>query len=517
MARLKLLAGTALATLAGCGPAELDKEPVGVKTSALRPDTPGNSLQFAFDAGDIVENHSSSQGRFKVHYTRNGPNAVPSADVGVTGVPDFVEDVAETYESVLMHYETTLGFAAPLSDSANPDNGGDAAFDVYLVDFAGVGDGHFQTDSCTSTNPQQCSGFMVQENDFAGYGYPSTQVANKILCSHEFFHGVQAAYDTEQGSVFSEGSAVWATESFDDSLKDFEGFLGGYFQNPDRSLDVPLPGPVDPFSYGSAIFFQFLEERYGKGTVRGLWESVKNGSGGSADPYWLDALDPLLVQKGSSFAEGFADFATWNLMTTIYADPSRSYKEGKRYPRVKVDAVEAPYSDEKLRVFYASAQYYGLVPTGRAEMTAALVNPADTPQASEGLVLLLASRTGSVFAPVTRVADATAGTETIDTSGASEFIAVVVNTRTQGESARPGLCIGSVAEVVECRATLGGSGGAAGAGGSAGSAGTPTNPSSGDDSSGCGCRIHQSSQSLGWLWLLGLLSIRLLRRRRALP
>ena len=29
---------------------------------------------------------------------------------------------------------------------------------------------------------------------------------------------------------------------------------------------------MDPFSYGSAIFFQFLEERYGAGTIRALWE-----------------------------------------------------------------------------------------------------------------------------------------------------------------------------------------------------------------------------------------------------
>ena len=86
------------------------------------------------------------------------------------------------------------------------------------------------------------SGFIVQENDFAGYGYPSLTYANRVLASHEFFHAVQAAYDSEQSSIIGEGSAVWATEQFDGSLADFEGFLPGFFKHPDRSLDKPIAG-----------------------------------------------------------------------------------------------------------------------------------------------------------------------------------------------------------------------------------------------------------------------------------
>lgn len=521
MARLRLGAALACAAVVGCGAGEPGAEDIATTRNAVRPDTPGASLQFKFNASDVVETHQSSQGRFLVHFTRNGSNAVPAADGDNSGVPDFAEDVAETYESVLTHYES-LGFSAPLSDAGKADNGGDGAFDVYLVDFAGVGDGNFQKEFCTSENPQRCSGYMVQENDYVGYGYPSTQLANRILCSHEFFHAVQAAYDTEQGSVFSEGSAVWATESFDASLKDFEGFLGGYFQNPDRSLDVPLPGPVDPFSYGSGIFFQFLEERHGAGTVRGLWQAVENGSGGVADPYWLTALDPLLATKGSSFAETYTDFATWNLMTALRGDPSRSYAAGKSYPPVKLESVDAPYSKDKLRVFYASAQYYRLMPGGRAEMTAALVNTPTAPNATEGLSLLLASRSGSLYDPVVRVADVAAGTETVATASAAELVVIVVNPKAEGESARPGLCIGTADEVTNCRNNLSGAaggGGAAGSAGSGGTAGTASNAAKDDGESGCGCRtVRRSPLPLGpWLLGLGLAYSLCLRRRSRRP
>jgi hypothetical protein len=118
--------------------------------------------------------------------------------------------------------------------------------------------------------------------------------ANRILGSHELFHAVQSAYDVEQGSVLAEGTAVWATEQFDPSLDDLEWFITGFFENVDRPLDEPLPGPADPYSYGAGVFFQFLHEALGPTVVRSLWERCEDGAGGVDDPYWLDVLDATL-------------------------------------------------------------------------------------------------------------------------------------------------------------------------------------------------------------------------------
>ncbi len=516
--------------LSGCGEAPLPGPHDAPGLAPLvRPDTPGNNLLFRFAPGDVVDSHGSQGGRFLVHYTTAGPNAVPLADADASGVPDFVEEVAAVYEEVLTYYHDDLGFRAPLDDLKIADNGGDGRFDVYLVDFAGKGDGNFQNDACTSGNPDACAGYMVQENDYKGYGYPSTLVANRILASHEFFHAVQAAYDTKQGSIIAEGSAVWATESFDPALDDFEAFLPGYLDNPDRSLDVPLPGPVDPFSYGAGIYFQFLEERYGPGTVRDLWERSANGAEGVQNPVWFEQIGPMLKDKANgSFAEAFTDFATWNLFTGKFADPTRSYKNGKDYGKVKIEAVTAPYSDEKLRVFHASAQYYGMSPLGRTKMTAALVS-AD-PAALSGMSLLLAVQRVAAYDPVLRLDDLAAGTQVIDTDGANRLVAVVVNGLPDGDSQRPGLCVGTVEEVAACRATIlaggtgGGGGGAGGAGG--GSTGVTTGTGQGgsggsepppEESSGCGCRASSASPEGSALVLvaLGALAAQRRARRRA--
>ena len=478
----------------------------------VRPDTPGNNLLFRFEPDDLVETYGSAAGSFLVHYTRDGVNGVPAADADSSGVPDFVEQVADVYEQVLDHYTTTLGFRPPISDENVADNGGDGRFDVYLVDFNFTGDGNFAVDSCSA---DKCAGYMVQENDFAGYGYPSTSYANRVLCSHEFFHAIQAAYDQDQGSVFGEGSAVWATESFDPSLDDFELFLDGYLSNPDRSLDVPLPGPVDPFSYGSALFFQFLEERYGDGMVRALWERVENGAFGVADPSWFSELDPMLqAEAGVSFAEAFVEHARYNLFTKIYGDPSRGYQEGVHYPPVKMDQVAAPFFDDSPRYFYASTQYYEVDPAGRTQMTAAALSPDGDPADTEGLVMLLAARGASDYDTVVEVADIGAAAEVIDTSAANALVVAVVNTLQEGDSKRPAVCIGSPEEVSACIDAVGVGVGGAGGGG----AGGAPSSSGGDetDEGGCGCELPGGTNEApppGW-WLAAAALAWAGRRRR---
>ncbi|MBK6515555.1 MAG: hypothetical protein IPM79_05180 [Polyangiaceae bacterium] len=484
----------------------------------VRPDTPGNNLQFNFDRADLVEAFGSPGGRFLIHYTRDGDNAVPSADDDVSGVPDFVEEVAGVYDEVLGFYEG-LGFRAPLDDAAVTDNGGDDRFDVYLVDFAGVGDGNFQRDGCSSTNPDQCRGYMIQENDYVGYGYPSTLVANRILGSHELFHAVQSAYDVEQGSVLAEGTAVWATEQFDPSLDDLEWFITGFFENVDRPLDEPLPGPADPYSYGAGVFFQFLHEALGPTVVRSLWERCEDGAGGVDDPYWLDVLDATLQDAADiSFSDAYLEFATWNLRTDDFADPSASYASGDQYPRVRIDAETAPHSDDQLRVYKASSQYYGVEPGGRVSMTAALVAPAADPAATEGLRLLLATESGDSVTHE-ELTDVAAGTQTITTSTADRLVVVVVNTATTGDSKKPGLCIGTVEEVATCAAALSGEGGGGagggGAGGESGEGGGAGGDGADDTEDGCGCRVPVRRADSSGLSVVALgLALQLWRRRK---
>lgn len=482
----------------------------------VRPDSPGNTRMFAFDASETVETYPSIEGNFLVHFTRNGSDAVPTADGDANGVPDYVEMFAATYEQARAHY-VEMGFQTPLSDEGQADNGGDGRFDVYLVDFAGQGDGAYRDDVC---NGDTCSGYTVDENDFVGYGYSSQLEAMRILGSHELFHAIQSSYDKNQGTIMAEGTAVWGTETFDPSLHDFESFLPGYLDNPDRPLDEPVGGATDSFSYGATIWFWFLEERFGDGTILGLWERCKNGAEGVADPNWFGVLDGYLQEhSGVSFADAFKEFATWNLFTGPYSDPARAYQAGAGYPPVLMEKSASPYSDDALRLYHASSQYFRVAADGRDTMSAVLV--ASDPAQLEGLKLILVDDRG-VYGDVTEATDVTTAVP-ISMSGTDHLVVVAINTAMDGDSKKPGLCIGSPDELETCKAAIlsKGTGGAGGGGGAGSTSSSGAGGGSGsDDGGGCGCRVGDDGQGsegdagvIGGVAVLGALAMMGRRRR----
>jgi len=391
--------------------------------SAQRPDTPGGEELFRFDADDVVETFDEE--RVRVHYTRSASdNAVSPTDADASGVPDYVEMVAAIYEEALEFYEAQ-GFRAPLSDEALDENGGDARFDVYLVDFFGSADGSYQAERCTDG---QCTGYMVQENDFRGYGYPSLETAVRIVGSHELFHAIQAAYDRNQGSVFSEGGATWATETFDPSLSDFESAIRGFLASPERPLDSDSGSVLDRFAYGSAIFFRFLEERYGAAFVRELME------GAIGEP-WIEVLATQLEAEDDEFGDMLTTFARWNLFTGDRADPAQGYANGGSYAQVTVREESFPLEDERPRHFYAATRYYAAAPEDRTRIEVALVG--DTAP----LRTFVAAETDGEL-----VIDE----EGVDVGDATQVIVAVVNTARSGSSARGSVCAGDPEEVAAC-------------------------------------------------------------------
>lgn len=403
-------------------------------SATARPDRPGGD-SFSFDAGDDVETYDTDG--FRIHFTRTGTHAVPPLDADDDGMPDHVQHVGAIYESALGAY-ALLGFLPPVSDAGFVDNGGDARFDVYLVDFARAADGVYRAERCTGAI---CSGYMVQENDFAGYGYPSVDVGNRTVASHELFHAVQAAYDTDQGAVFAEATAVWASERYDPSLRDLEGFASGYFEDAATPLDTTATGPVDGFTYGAGIFFEYLSERFDDDVTRELWVAVKDDV--APDATWFGALEAVLIQRGSSFAEAFTEFSSWTLLTNRRADPSRSFATGSQMALREPTAVTLPIDEAGFVVFTASSRLLTAPTRGRSTLRVVL-GGAEAARDGGRVLLLPLSESGAGD-----VVDATDGAD-VDVSDAFEVLVLVVNARQQGSSIRPRLCVGTPDEVAAC-------------------------------------------------------------------
>jgi serine/threonine-protein kinase len=492
------------ALAASCAP-ETSVE-VGAFTVALRPDEPGASGP-RFDVSDTVERYGTPGGNFLVHFTRSGRNGVPAADADGSGVPDFVEQVGAAYEAALAHY-AARGFRRPLSDeTVVAASNVDGRIDVYLVNFESGATGAFTRDACRE-GPDVCVGHIVQDNDFFGSGFPSRAEAISVLASHELFHAVQAAYDADQPAVFSEGTAVWATEDFDPSTSDFERFSFSYAADPSRSLAQVATGPVDPFTYGAAVFFRFLTEEVDPHLVRSLLEAVEDGARGVAEPTWIGALgDVLTADLGRSLGATWDTFVSWMLATGAQATAGFGFFGAETIAEPSAERVALPFRDDRVRMLRLSFRVYDVQPDARDEVVVEVVAPPARPTAAEGISIVAAAfRTGEL--PSLAIGAATAGPVTLDVRGARAVrVAIARAADDDGGSGRvPALCMGSRSEVLRCRATLMGDAadaGAADAGADAAvDAGSDLDAGVGDGdssavppppSSGCGCRAVGAS------------------------
>lgn len=439
LARRRRAAAAALLVLGGCA---VDPA-VAATEGELRPDTPGTTEMMPnYAATDTVESIVSPGGSFRIHFTRSGTNAVNPRDDDANGTPDFVDYVAQQYDEVLARY-TSMGFRAPRTDENVPvDHGGDALFDVYLLDFgAGAGaDGAFRREDCIVGSG--CSGYMVMENDFVGFSYPSPRYGARLLASHELFHAVQAAYDDAlgaQGSTLSESTAVWASERFDPAQTDLEGFSTAFLERPDRSLGIDPIGPVQPYAYGAALAWEYYATRFGDDLVVAFWEELDVTAGASVDN-WLDVLDTVLTRDhASSFRSTYVDMAEWLMFTGVRFDADHGPARGSQLAPVATTDVTVPYQSMTLRVFPASTRYF-TVPSPRVSVRLAGAAP-------EELAVIAAGFTGDgIF-----VADARGmGSVDLVATGATTIVVGVANGATSGTSNAVTVCIGR--DPVDCTA-----------------------------------------------------------------
>lgn len=311
---------------------------------------------YAFDPTDTVASWDEPTGVVRVHYSVDGPNVTKLADVDVDGVPDFAQDVAVTAAAALAAY-ADAGFLPPLSeaDMGLSELGGSGAFDFYLVDFNGDADGHFGVDRCTGT-PPRCSGYMVMENDFRGYGYPDLHEAVTVLTSHEQFHAVQAAYANDEPVWFSEGTAVWAERYFEPDVEDFTWFAQVYLDDAGRSIDRPPGGPVPAFAYSTALFWDFLTLRHDPSLLVDLLEATET----SGAEFPIPLVEDVLAAREDTLRDAWIAFASKNLAT---GDRAGAVTDGYPYA-ADLDGVTAEAEgaglDDDNRFYPLATTYYRL-------------------------------------------------------------------------------------------------------------------------------------------------------------
>ncbi|MCW2819382.1 MAG: hypothetical protein JWR42_2169, partial [Marmoricola sp.] len=260
---------------------------------------------------------------FCVHWVASGVHKVSSTDANHDGVPDYVQTVASTMDTVWAAEVGRLGYRPPLSDEATvgtePGNT-DGRVDVYLAQLGPAGlYGYCAPEG--ASDDQQVPGYCVLDNDYSVREYATTNplLPLRVTAAHEFFHAIQFGYDVGEDTWFMEGTATWIEDEVFDSVDDNYQYLDySPIRFPTRAVDYS----VGLHPYGAWLFFRYAAESLGgPDVVRSFWDAADAGNGSQ---YSIQAIVSTVAAR-RSWSDFFARFAVWNLL------PPGTYSERSGY------------------------------------------------------------------------------------------------------------------------------------------------------------------------------------------
>ncbi len=282
----------------------------------------GRLLTRALQRPSLAHEVVSPSGHFRVHYDTEGPDAVAPADADGNGLPDYV-DLTMTLADSAWHVQVeVLGYQEPPRDGG--EGGGDE-IDIYLTD---VGRSRRYGLTYPMSGGNSGPSYLEIDNDFENpvfgtadgvcRGYSGTRGldALRVTLAHEFFHVVQFGYyQGYDGAWWQEASATWMEDVLHPGVNDYLQYVCIFLESPKRALDGGDPR-VDLHAYGSSIFALFLDQRYGRETVRFTWEEHARRRAVTLDNFDR-ALRDFHGEAGVSGPEAgldraFSDFAVWS-------------------------------------------------------------------------------------------------------------------------------------------------------------------------------------------------------------
>ena len=290
------------------------------------------AFAHVFQRPAMADSIVSPGGRFLVHYDVRGQHAVAPNDADGNGVPDYVQEVAATFDATWALQIDDLGYRVPLDD-------GDGRFDVYIQQL-GTRGVYGQTwpeklpDSVTAA-------YLTVDNNYTDRIYATRGLNGlHVTVAHEFFHAVQFAYNARDLTWWHEATATWMEDVAYDDVNDYFQYIRFVLEAPDVSLDWQ-PSLADGHQYGACVYVHYLDQTFGRKTVRHTWEGLGERN---STVYDIRKLDPLMPAGG--FSETLAGYVIWNYFTgTRFRDGF--YEEGDFYqPAAAVRTAALTVSDQ---------------------------------------------------------------------------------------------------------------------------------------------------------------------------
>jgi Family of unknown function (DUF6055) len=262
---------------------------------------------------------------FCVHWVAEGIDAPSLADADGNGVPNFVEQVLRIAEHVHEVENEKLGWREPKSDGRK--GGGRGKTDIYLSQIGGELFGYAAPDRGQASKehriPRRLHGYLVLDNDYSAFEFPGTKPVSdlQVTLAHEYNHILQFGYDAYQDPWFAESTATWMEDQVYNGIDDYLRYVRRWV----KRWDTPLTTSSIK-EYGSAVWNQWLERRYGHGIIRKAWaRAIHVRPGGfSVGAYERAIGDAGPSDLGHDFARFAAAVAEWRT--------GEGFRESDLYP-----------------------------------------------------------------------------------------------------------------------------------------------------------------------------------------
>lgn len=270
----------------------------------------------------------TGDGRFRIHYTTSGADAVDPTSTNNLGVPDYVYEaaLAATYSHRLL--VDSLGYREPASDEGRDG----PELDIYIVNRAGQDYGYTVPEALAAGAAGRYAAFTVVDNDFSQSERYYTPGVNgvRVTVAHEYFHAVQLNYQLREADVFFlESCSVWFEDLAYDEINDYLNYLPRYFKTP----SLPMNTRDGFHEYGNGLWLFYLAKRFDILVVRRIWEQIEFSPA-------LTANDNVLVGLGYSLSEAFSEFVQWMYFTGYRAEPEKYFPESPLYPLIAFDRTQ---------------------------------------------------------------------------------------------------------------------------------------------------------------------------------
>lgn len=244
--------------------------------------------------------YTSLAGYFKVHYATTGTDAPPLTDSNSNGVPDWVETVANTFETVYANYSSLGYHLAPTAAGA--------PYNIYLLDLAPqryYGVTNSDQPISSASYPNAYSSWMELDNNFTDSIYKpalySPLQSLQITAAHEYHHAIQYGYNFYFDIWYAEATSTWMEDELYDGVNQLYNYITAWFTQSRLSLDTS-ENTTTGGGYGRWIFNRYLAEKHTPTMIRSVWEKLAGlpSPDGNSDIPMVPVLENLLSSSYST-------------------------------------------------------------------------------------------------------------------------------------------------------------------------------------------------------------------------